>query len=138
MPGRAFAIDKEMQADIALNQTSDMFPSTLHLLNLRNLDSREATISKRRQSQALGSDRASFRNRKIWQFLRKLVFSKSEPKCYKKGKQWDGLQVVPTSVQIRAAVAGYMESQGLGLALCVLSSLLNQSLTEIKTWSFCL
>lgn len=79
--GRGFAIDKEMQADIALNSTSDVFLSTLPLLSLRNLDSREAILSKRRQSQALGSDRASFRNRKVWQFLRKLVFSKSAPKC---------------------------------------------------------
>lgn len=50
-----------------------------------------------------------------------------------KGKQWDGLQAVLTSVQIRAAVVRFGESQDLGLALCVLSSLLNQSLTEIKT-----
>lgn len=79
--GRGFAIDKEMQADIALNSTSDVFLSTLPLLSLRNLDSREAILSKRRQSQAPGRDRASFRNRKVWQFLRKLVFSKSAPKC---------------------------------------------------------
>lgn len=128
MPGRGFTTDKEMQADIALNSTSDVFLSTLHLLNLRNLDSRKAKLSKRRQSQAL--------QKRENLAIEKACVLKISTQMLEIGKQWDGLQAVPTSTQIRAAVADYMESQGLGLALCVLSSLLNQSLTEIKTWSF--